>query len=74
MLIDLIGWIGAILILLAYYLVSSKKAKGDSSLYQILNLIGAIALVVNTYFKGAIPSAALNVVWAAIAMKSLLKR
>lgn len=71
MIIDIIGWIGAILILLAYYLVSTKKTKGDSILYQALNLIGAVALLILTYSKGAIPSAVLNIIWAAIAIKSL---
>lgn len=74
MLIDIIGWLGAFLIILAYYLVSSKKTKGDSHSYQLLNLIGSIFLVINTYIKGAIPSAALNVVWALIAIKVLLKK
>lgn len=71
MIIDLIGWVGAVLILLAYYLISSKKTKGDSTFYQALNLIGAVALLILTYAKGAIPSAVLNIIWAAIAIKSL---
>lgn len=74
MFVDLLGWIGAILILAAYYLVSTKKVKSDSNSYQILNLVGAIALVVNTYTKGAIPASALNAIWALIAIKILIKK
>ncbi len=74
MLVDLIGWIGAGLIVLAYYLVSTKKTKSDSSIYQLLNLFGAVALIINTYVKGAIPSTVLNVVWAFIAIKILFKK
>lgn len=73
MLIDIIGWAGAILILAAYYLVSTKKVLGSSALYQALNLIGAVSLVINAYVKGAIPPAALNAVWAIIAVVSLFK-
>ena len=73
-LIDLIGWLGASLILVAYYLISSKKTSSDSKAYQMLNLIGAIALIINTYAKGAIPPAVLNLIWAIIALKSLLKK
>lgn len=71
-LIDIAGWLGAVIILIAYYLISSKKVQGDSKTYQALNLIGAFALIINTYFRGAIPSSALNVVWAIIAIKGLL--
>jgi len=74
MLIDFIGWLGAGLILGAYYLISAKKASGDSYLYQLINLIGAIALIINAYYKGAIPFVALNIVWVAIAIKSLIKK
>ena len=73
MIIDLLGWLGAFLILLAYYLVSSKKVTGDSMSYQMINLLGAIALMINTYAKGAIPSAVLNIIWSAIAIRSLLR-
>jgi hypothetical protein len=72
MIIDILGWVGAALILIAYYLVSSKKVKGDSNVFQAMNLFGAIALMINTYAKGAIPSVFLNIFWAGIAAKALL--
>jgi hypothetical protein len=72
MIIDLLGWVGAALILIAYYLVSAKKVKGDSNMFQAMNLFGAIALMINTYAKGAIPSVVLNIFWAGIAVKALL--
>lgn len=71
--IEIIGWIGAVMILLAYLLLSAGRIAAKSMLYQGLNLFGAIAFVVNSGWNGAIPSAALNVIWAAIALFALLR-
>jgi hypothetical protein len=71
--IEAIGWIGAALILLAYLLLSAGRLEARSHAYQGLNLVGAIAFVINSGWNGAIPSAALNVVWAGIALFALVR-
>jgi hypothetical protein len=70
--IDVLGWTGAVLILTAYALISFKKVEGNSVKYQLLNIIGSIFLVINTYYYGAIPSTLVNIVWAIIAVFALL--
>ena len=65
--IDVLGWIGALLILSAYALISLKKVEGDSLLYQSLNIVGSILLLMNTYYWGAIPSTLVNLIWTIIA-------
>ncbi len=71
LLIDIIGWLGAVLLLTAYFLISSNRIKGASKSYQILNLIGSGALIVNSAFYRAFPSAFVNVIWIGIALYSL---
>ena len=71
--IEIVGWAGAGLILLAYLLLSAGRLAARSVLYQGLNLIGAIAFVINSGWNGAIPSATLNVVWAGIAIFALVR-
>ena len=48
-LIDILGWIGAISFLVAYALVSAKKWEGDSLPYQLLNLAGEVHYAGQTY-------------------------
>jgi hypothetical protein len=72
LLIDVIGWFGAVAILVAYTMVSTRGVKGDSVTYQMLNLWGSIGLVTNTLYYGAYPSTLVNVVWAGIAVYTLL--
>ena len=67
------GWAGALLILLAYALLSLGKVTGQSALYQGMNVVGAAGFIVNGWWHGAIPSASLNVVWMLIGGFALLR-
>jgi hypothetical protein len=72
--INLLGWTGSILYLIAYALVSLKKVEGDSVLYQGMNIIAGILLVIYTIYLGAYATTALNAVWAAIGIFTLGRR
>jgi hypothetical protein len=72
--IEIIGWIGAALILGAYALLSTQKVKGESVTYHGMNLLGGAALLLNSAWNGAMPSAALNLIWAVIAVYALCQR
>ena len=61
---DILGWLGAVLYLVAYGLVSAKKVESDSWMYQGLNIVAGTMLIINTYYLRAYPSAGLNVAWA----------
>ncbi len=71
--INLTGWSGALLLLLAYFLVSNRKLNGDSLTYQLLNLTGSLCLLLNAYHYGAWPSVAVNAVWIGIALLTVSK-
>lgn len=66
--IDAVGWIGAGLVLIAYGMVSTKRLEGNSIAYQLLNVAGSVGMLVNTYARGALPSAAVNVIWIAMGL------
>mgnify|MGYP001566035656 CR=1 FL=1 len=68
-----IGWVGTFLIIFAYYLVSTKKVDGTNKSYQSLNLFGAICVGINVFYQQAWPAFALQIVWGAIAILTLLK-
>ena len=66
LLINILGWTGSILYLLAYALVSMKKTQGDSVLYQGINIFAGTLLVIYTLYLGAYATTGLNAVWVAI--------
>ena len=59
------GWVGAILVLLAYAMVTRR---GTSLTYHVINLVGAAGLVINAVHHHAFPSVGLNTVWIGIAI------
>jgi hypothetical protein len=69
--IDIAGWTGAALILGAYGLISAGKMQPRSALYQWMNIVGAIALMLNSGWHGAWPSVGLNIVWLGIGVVAL---
>lgn len=71
LLIDILGWTGSVLYLLAYALVSLKKTEGDSILYQGMNIVAGVLLVVYTLSLQAYATTGLNVVWVAIGLFTL---
>jgi hypothetical protein len=71
--VEIIGWVGAALILVAYGLLSSGRRTGRSRLYQGMNIVGAVGFVINSGLNHAFPSAALNVIWIGIGVYALVR-
>ena len=75
--VEIAGWGGAVLILLAYLLLSAGRLTGQSLAYQAMNVVGAAGFVINGWWHGALPSAVLNVLWlliGAIASWRIIRR
>jgi hypothetical protein len=71
LLIDILGWTGSILYLVAYALVSTRKTEGDSFVYQGMNIVAGTLLVIYTLSLGAYATTGLNAVWIAIGFFTL---
>ena len=69
--VDILGWIGTFLFLAAYLLVSLKKVDGESLLFQGMNIVAGVLLVINTLYWRAYPSLGLNAAWIAIGLFTL---
>jgi len=72
LLIDILGWVGSVEVVTAYGLNSYQKIKSDSLTFQLLNLTGAIFLIINSIYKEAYPFTFINTVWSVIAMVAIM--
>jgi hypothetical protein len=72
-LVEILGWYGTAAILLAFALSSFGLLSPASTVYQLLNLTGALSIFADTMMKKDYQPATLNIVWAIIALISLLK-
>lgn len=72
LLIEILGWVGSIEVVTAYALNSYQKIKSDSLTFQLLNLSGAIFLIINSVYKEAYPFTFINSVWSVIAIVAIV--
>ena len=70
---EIVGWYGAIAILIAYALVSFSLVTPTSLVYQLLNLTGGVGIVFNSFKHKAYPSGILNIIWSIIAAVAILR-
>ncbi|MEK6916562.1 MAG: hypothetical protein AABW92_02360 [Nanoarchaeota archaeon] len=70
---EIAGWYGAFALLLSYGLVSYGAISGESVLYQVLNITGALGLLTIAFAKKVYQSVTINIIWALIGIFALLK-
>ena len=72
--LELIGWLGAGLLLLGFALNLFRKIDANSNTYLLLNLVGSLLLLYNAYQNGAFPFVAVNFVWVIFSGLKLVKK
>jgi hypothetical protein len=72
LIIQIAGWVGSVLIVLAYFLNSFKKIDSSGKTYQFMNLFGAAGVGVNAFYHNALPAFGMEVIWMLIAFFALI--
>ncbi|WP_198405683.1 CBU_0592 family membrane protein [Chitinophaga caeni] len=68
----ILGWVGTLAYLLAYFLLSINKISARQLIYHALNLVGAVGLTANALYYADLPNVVVNVVWGLIAISAYL--
>ncbi len=71
---ELIGWVGAGLLLSAFFYLTIFKKQGDNLFYLLGNLFGSIGLLLNAWYNDAFPFVLVNSFWVVITVISLIKK
>ena len=69
--IEIIGWLGAAILVIAYGFVSYGLVDARSRTYQMLNIVAGVLLAANSVWHHAWPSVAVNIIWTVIALGAL---
>lgn len=70
---SVMGFTGALAVLLAYFQVSRKSWKPGSRPFQLCNALGAGLLIIYSVHLAAWPNVLLNLVWIGVAMYALAR-
>ena len=73
MFVKIIGWLGVLLFILAYLLLSLEKLDAKKPTYHILNFLGALCLIINAISIKDNPNIAVNGIWGLIAVVTAIK-
>jgi len=74
MLVQVIGWLGALLLIVSYLLISFNFLQAGDLRFQLLNILGALLLGFSSFILGAWFSVGLNIFWIAIALVALITK
>ena len=72
MIFDILGWVGMVLVLVAYALLSTNKIK-NGKLYQSLNFLAALFMAIGLFPTKAWFSFTLQIVWGLVALIAIIK-
>lgn len=70
---QIIGWIGMVLILVAYFLVSFDIINVHNIWYQLLNVVGSAGIVMVAMNRHDWQPMVLNIVWILIAVFAIFR-
>ena len=70
---EILGWYGAIALILAYVIVSFNIAPPSSLVFQLLNLTGGIGIIIISLVKKAYQPAALNIVFVILVLIAIFR-
>jgi hypothetical protein len=68
-----IGYLGAALFIISYFLLSYGRLKADGPVYQVMNVIGALCLIINALNLADLPTLLVNGVWFLIGLVALIR-
>ncbi len=71
--LEVIGWVGSVIVIVAYGLNSYQKLRSDSMVFYLLNLTGGILLIIYSFYKDAFANTFINVVWVIIAVIAIAR-
>jgi hypothetical protein len=68
-----VGMVGVIIILIAYFYLSTGKWIADSMRYQMLNMIGAWLILFSLFFHWNLSSVVIEIAWIIISLIGIFR-
>ncbi|TAN08026.1 MAG: hypothetical protein EPN36_01000 [Rhodanobacteraceae bacterium] len=64
----IVGLIGMLVTLFAYFLLQARKLGGNGIVYQLMNALGSAAIIVSLIYAFNLPAMILEIAWLAISI------
>jgi paired small multidrug resistance pump len=70
---DVVGTVGVVLILIAYFLLQTERWSGQSLRYSLVNLVGSLMITVSLIYDFNLSSFIIEVAWIAISIYGMVR-
>lgn len=71
---DWVGYVGVAMVLLAFLLLQAHKLHGNGLVYQLMNIFGALGVMLSLIFGSFnAPAFVMEVAWAAVGIYGVLR-
>lgn len=68
-----IGYLGVVIVLIAYALLASGRLSNNDWRYPVLNIVGTLGIVVSLFEQWNLPSMVSQLVWIAISIVGIMR-
>lgn len=68
----IVGILGTLLVLLAFFLLQARKLHGNGPIFQLLNAIGAAGVIVSLFYAFNLAAMLLEIAWLLISIYGLV--
>ncbi|MGH8146201.1 MAG: CBU_0592 family membrane protein [Rhodanobacteraceae bacterium] len=69
----IVGLVGMVVVLLAYFLLQARKLHGNGVVYLLMNALGSAAIIVSLIYEFNLASMVLEIAWLAISIYGLVR-
>ena len=70
---DVVGTIGVVMILIAYFLLQTERLSGQSVGYSVVNLVGSLMIAVSLLYAFNLSSFIIEIAWIAISIYGIVR-
>lgn len=65
---DFVGYAGVFMVLVAYTLLQARRMDGNGVWYPLINLVGAILILISLLYKPNMPAIVMEAAWVVVSI------
>jgi hypothetical protein len=70
---DIMGCLGTILIIVVYFLLQTRKITSEGLWYSLLNLIGALFILISLLYSWNLAAVLMEIAWVLISLFGIVR-
>jgi paired small multidrug resistance pump len=69
---DMLGYLGVLMVLVAYTLQQARRIEGNGLVYPSINLLGALLILASLMYKPNMPAIVMEAAWVIVSVVAII--